>query len=363
LEQELYEAAREAEELCVACHCGSLDLETYDKADFHCYNKAGHEWKLFKITDPRRIAAEKKAMEAVIRLDEVAAPTEEIRAEGKLNRGVTLGWLKLFLDGSHSNGASCADKTTAEVVRDIVKCETRSSRCRFVELPGVGGQRAEVFVSHTWGARFGLLVAALRLALNDDDNVVVWIDIFAVRQWGGNDADLAFEPVVAGTNALVLVSMDVDSITKMSFVDACSSTTTIPYEAQVKCAFFRVWCLVEIAAALLNKKPVVMMVGDVDATGKKFVPKTGMLKNLYCFTCSSKHCFSSSVSISALLNSVEFTICATTVSHKTTKQYTISPVRLPSATSVFLNRNLGVRITCWPTASAVLRPIWTGRAN
>ena len=73
-------------------------------------------------------------------------PTEEKCAEGMLNRGVTLGWLKDFMTKE-----DCADKTTAEVVRDIVKPLTRRNRCRFVELPGVGGRRATVFASHNGG--------------------------------------------------------------------------------------------------------------------------------------------------------------------------------------------------------------------
>ena len=91
-------AAREAEELCVACQCDSLDIETWDFGEtFHCYTKAGHGWKQLSITDqPKRIAAEMKAMEAVKRLDKAAAPTEEKCAEGMLNRGVTLGWLNDF---------------------------------------------------------------------------------------------------------------------------------------------------------------------------------------------------------------------------------------------------------------------------
>ena len=45
-------------------------------------------------------------------------------------------------------------------------------------------------------------------------------------------------------------------------------------------AFFRVWCLVELAAALRGSKPAVMLVGDIDTAGE-FVPITHMLSNLY----------------------------------------------------------------------------------
>ena len=75
--------------------------------------------------------------------------------------GVNLKFLEQFM-----KDYNCGGKTTYEVVRDIIKPLTRQRRCRFVELPEVAATgcvgRAQVFVSHTWGAPFGLLVAALR---------------------------------------------------------------------------------------------------------------------------------------------------------------------------------------------------------
>ena len=60
--------------------------------------------------------------------------------------------------------------------------------------PGLAGLgrlgRARVFVSHTWGTLFANTVAAVAHALPDD--AYVWLDIFAVRQWPGNGADLSF---------------------------------------------------------------------------------------------------------------------------------------------------------------------------
>jgi hypothetical protein len=124
------------------------------------------------------------------------------------------------------------------------------------------------------------MVAALRWALDDDDDMVVWCDIFAVRQWGGNDADLVFEPVVAGTKSLVLVCKHLDSVARMSFGQAISANTAIPADALQSCAFFRVWCLVELASALRSNKPVVLVVGDIDVAGQ-FLPMPKMLQNLY----------------------------------------------------------------------------------
>ncbi len=53
------------------------------------------------------------------------------------------------------------------------------------------------------------------MGFDDDDDMVVWCDIFAVQQWGGNDADLVFEPVVAGTKSLVLVCKHLDSVARI----------------------------------------------------------------------------------------------------------------------------------------------------
>ena len=48
------------------------------------------------------------------------------------------------------------------------------------------------------------------------------------------------------------------------------------------CAFFRVWCLAELASALEAKKPVVMLVGAAaPGDALRFVPNKGMLEKLH----------------------------------------------------------------------------------
>jgi len=172
---------------------------------------------------------------------------------------------------------------TWQVVRDIIRPATRATRCRYVELPHVkaGVGPAKVFVSHTWGAPFQDLVAAVAHALNGDETVPVWVDILAVRQWPGNIADLAFEPVVRNTGALILVSQHLDSVANMEAWEAVSRKN-IPDEALKKCAFFRIWCLVELAEALRQKKPVVMLIGSAGLEdAMTFETNTGMVQNLY----------------------------------------------------------------------------------
>ena len=58
-------------------------------------------------------------------------------------------------------------------------------------------------MSHCWGALFGDLVAAA--AHYSPPHRRVWIDLFAVRQWPGNVADLAFEGVVKRCKSVALV--------------------------------------------------------------------------------------------------------------------------------------------------------------
>ena len=137
--------------------------------------------------DGPRAIAERRCMEAVAAVDEARAPTEAERDEQMLHRGVTLATLRAVLAQVET-----PRMPTWQVVRDIVRPATRARRCRYVELLSDGVGRARVFVSHTWGAPFEDLVAAVAHALNGDETVPVWVDILAVRQWPGNVADLAF---------------------------------------------------------------------------------------------------------------------------------------------------------------------------
>ena len=170
-----------------------------------------------------------------------------------------------------------AGTTTGQVVALLVKPRTRRRRCRFVELPEMRGRvgRPRAFVSHTWNAPFADLVAAIRHALGDGE--YVWVDIFAVRQWAGNGADLAFECVIREAPCLLLVGRHVPAVAALSQRDARAKK--VPAEAKAWCAFYRVWCLVELSAALRFRKTVVMLIGDSDGEGG-FVPNGEMLDNL-----------------------------------------------------------------------------------
>ena len=152
-EMELLKTAAEAAALAKPCDsCGCHDLTQYGKQDT-CFNRACPT-RSQQIDDPIRAAAEVKATAAVQSLGS---------RRHDLMCGVKLGFLKKFVEDY-----DCGGMTTYEVVRDIIKPLTRQRRCRYVELPEVVATDcvgpASLFVSHTWGAPFGLLVGGLRYA-------------------------------------------------------------------------------------------------------------------------------------------------------------------------------------------------------
>ena len=214
-----------------------------------------------------------------------------------VNAGVNMRWLKGFAKQVPPG------MSTLDVVLTIIKPRTKKRLCRFVALaeedsPGAVG-RARVFASHTWKAPFLDLVAALGHLLSDDD--FVWIDVrtpptrcarppsdprapplgskvFAVLQWDAKDGlseaqvkektdDLDFKAVVQATDALVLVGTHVEAVARLSDDDAFGKR--VPEEARQRSAFFRVWCLVEMAAALEAEKPVVLLVGAAAGEGEE----------------------------------------------------------------------------------------------
>ena len=96
---------------------------------------------------------------------------------------------------------------TWEVVQFLVKPATEAfGRCRFVDLPDVKAfkGRPTVFISHCWGGSWGDLVAASVSGVRGDR--IVWLDVFAVRQWPGNEADLDFRGVIKRCKALVMAA-------------------------------------------------------------------------------------------------------------------------------------------------------------
>eukprot|EP00505_MAST-04D_sp_SCG-Rhode-Island_P001120 Stramenopile-MAST_4_protein_1120 len=230
-----------------------------------------------EIDDALRIAEEEKE----------AARAEQEDASRPLdspvyshNLGVTVGWLVEWTEAN-----KCWNLPTWKVQHQIIKPATESKRCRFADTISkefVGA--ADIFVSHCWGSSFGDLVAALTDCC--DDTQRVWIDIFAVRQWPGNVADLDFGGVVSRCKCVVLVCVKLDLIADMTWfeIQAMSGNINVPAAARSSVPFFRVWCLVELQAARTASVPIIMQGGGRDVNSVwpaiKFVPSYDMLAKM-----------------------------------------------------------------------------------
>ena len=128
---------------------------------------------------------------------------KEVAAISSYSRGVTVEWLLLFTQ-THN----CWDWPTSRVNAEIIKPATVNQRCRYVELDHMKSQqipgKADIFVSHTWGAKWGTLVAAV--VDTCPPSARIWCDIFAVRQWPGSSYDLDFCGVIERVSGVLIVS-------------------------------------------------------------------------------------------------------------------------------------------------------------
>jgi hypothetical protein len=141
---------------------------------------------------------------------------------------------------------------TWKVVRDIIIPATRGIRCQYTDLPSMTKLRrcAKIFLSHCWGSVWGYLVGAT--CYGADLDRVVWIDIFAVCQWPGNDADVDFRGVIRRCTAVIVAVVRVEELT--TFLSTKSQhvsflTCDAGEAAKNKMAFFRLWCIVELGSA------------------------------------------------------------------------------------------------------------------
>ena len=149
---------------------------------------------------PKTRVASEQASASRIRQED-----KRLGAATKLHeRVVTVAWLLEFT-AAHD----CWHWPTWRVVQDIVKPATYKTRQRFTELlprTSAGERVVPVFVSHCWGAQWGVLVSAV--ADSVPARGTVWIDAFAVRQWPGNVADLDFSLCIShcrSVSAVVLL--------------------------------------------------------------------------------------------------------------------------------------------------------------
>ena len=124
-------------------------------------------------------------------------------------RGIRLDALLAF---AHDH--DCMEWPVKTVVRDIIIPATRETMCRYAELPELQGMfgKATVFMSHCWGGRFGDLVGAACHGARMDR--ILWIDIFAVRQWPRSAFDLNFRGVIERSEAMVVSTSPVVGLSK-----------------------------------------------------------------------------------------------------------------------------------------------------
>jgi hypothetical protein len=153
------------------------------------------------------------------------------------------------------------------VVRDIILPATRETMCRYADLPELQGMfgKTTVFMSHCWGGRFGDLVGAACHGARRDR--IVWIDIFAVRQWPRNAFDLNFRGVVERCDAMIVSSSPVVGLTERIMGQRKDRDAFLARKlgeaAKKIMPFCRLWCIVEVAEGVLRKKSLVVKCGRV----------------------------------------------------------------------------------------------------
>jgi len=268
-----------------------IDCDAIFSPFMHCADKtttATHDYKFWggdsqpwrhglddtPVTDPTAIASEEQ--------HKLAAEAEDKSTAGTPAHAVLLRCCGVRIDFllALTFALNLWEWRTWEVVQYLVKPVTEcEQRCRFVDLQGVRpfAGAATVFISHCWGGRWGDLVAAA--CASSDTRRVVWIDVFAVRQWPGNGADLDFRGVLTGCTAAIVAAVPIEGkLTnsdqnwgngqqlhqqqKQEFLESSE------YSAAAKVLpFARLWCVVEIAAVLELGKALVFSSGRVGAAG------------------------------------------------------------------------------------------------
>jgi len=176
---------------------------------------------------------------------------------GKMSqeRGVSIKFLVEFTQKNN-----CWSMTSWEIIRKIIKPETLSRRCRYVELDHMKDfvGPANSFISYAQAGLFGDLVSAI--ADNADYNRYVWIDIFAVRQWPSDSPDLDFGSTIEHCKSFIIICSSIElSVPDIFFF----SIKKIPPNNRKMICFLRVWCLVEIhKAATMKNMPIIMKGGS-----------------------------------------------------------------------------------------------------
>lgn len=154
--------------------------------------------------------------------------------------------------------------TAWTIRKNIILPETGPTRCRYVDLEkmkqsNVVGQ-ASTYVSYSWSAPWGAMVTAVSSGADLDRRI--WCDLFAVRQWPGNTADLNFRQIIPKCSSFVLCSFDTPSLHHLPTKDIRDKNfDVIPDATKANFSLFRLWCLVELHTALLSRVPIIIRHG------------------------------------------------------------------------------------------------------
>ena len=195
-------------------------------------------------------------------LEEFQNHLEVHHATQSHRRGIRLDALLAF-----AYDHDCMEWPVKTVVRDIIIPATQDTMCRYADLPEVQEMfgKATVFMSHCWGGRFGDLVGAACHGARMDR--VVWIDIFAVRQWPRSAFDLNFRDVIERCEVMVVSTSPVVGLSERWIVEdserAAFLTTEQGEAAKKTMPFCRLWCVVEVAAGVDRNKNIVVKCGKV----------------------------------------------------------------------------------------------------
>jgi hypothetical protein len=109
---------------------------------------------------------------------------------------------------------------------------------------------ADVFISHTWGALWGTLVAAVLDGAAAGRKC--WVDNVAVRQFPGNTADLDFAGVIERCTAVLMVAQALPGVAGLETEEDQSQSgwplklkagQAIPANERSLFAGCRVWCV------------------------------------------------------------------------------------------------------------------------
>ena len=238
------------------------------------------------VTNAHTIAAEDAKRSEVFAEDLRVAPTQPEHVELVHGKGVRIKFLLLL-----TYELNLWDWTTADVVRFVVKPATeRHGRCRFADLDSVKAFTgpANTFISHAWAGKWGTLVAAACQAAHEDS--VVWVDVFAVRQWPGNDRDrnnclgvmdrcdatiVAVDPTGRLARRLSerpWESYELSEVLRSSMGEPTTAGTAAATEAL---PFFRLWCLAEIWFAVRARMGLLFRVVCVESlAGRRVLLKS-----------------------------------------------------------------------------------------